>query len=348
MLDDTFRKAESAYRIGELFAGAGGMTLGAKMAGFGHVWANDIDADACETFRANLGRNVEVVCGPVQDLHLPPLAPIDGLAFGFPCNDFSMVGERNGTHGDFGPLYQWGVRALRHFRPSFFVAENVGGLASTQNGNDLRTILEALRTAGYRITPHLYRFEEYGVPQARHRIIIVGFRNDLGIAFTPPAPSSVRVTCREALEEPPIPKNALNNELTNQHPRVVERLSYIKPGENAFTAEIPPELRLRMRSGATISLIYKRLHPDRPAYTVTGSGGWRYSYVSLEGATCAHQPRASAAPDIPRLVRLPRRQGVGAEADRHGRSACRRAGDLSRCAQATPRRESETCRRCKP
>lgn len=289
------------YRIGELFAGAGGMTLGAKLAGFWHVWANDIDPDACQTLRTNLPLPKDgVACCPVQELDFRGLAPIDGLAFGFPCNDFSVVGERNGTAGHFGALYEWGVRALRHFQPSFFVAENVGGLASTKKGGDLKMILAALSSAGYDIVPHLYRFEEHGVPQARHRIIIVGFREDLGIWFRPPPPRPDRITCREALERPPIPPDAPNNERTRQHPRVVARLGYIKPGQNAFTADIPESLRLRMRSGATISLIYKRLHPGRPAYTVTGSGGGgthMYHWKEPRALTNRERARLQTFPD---------------------------------------------------
>ena len=298
-------RAMTDYRIGELFAGAGGMALGAKLAGFDHVWANDIDPDACRTFQANLGRHSEVINRPVQDLDLHCLAPIDGLAFGFPCNDFSVVGERNGTAGHFGALYEWGVHALRHFQPSFFVAENVGGLASTKKGGDLKMILAALRKAGYNIVPHLYRFEEHGVPQARHRIIIVGFRRDLGIWFRPPLPRPERITCREALEAPPISPTAPNHERTKQHPRVVARLGFIKPGENAFTADIPEPLRLRMRSGATISLIYKRLHPERPAYTVTGSGGGgthMYHWEEPRALTNRERARLQTFPDWFRFI----------------------------------------------
>ena len=71
---------------------------------------------------------------------------------------------------------------------------------------------------------------------------------------------------------PPIPANALNNELTRQSATVVERLTHILPGQNAFTADLPEHLRLNIK-GAKISQIYKRLEPDKPSYTVTGSGG---------------------------------------------------------------------------
>jgi len=79
-------------------------------------------------------------------------------------------------------------------------------------------------------------------------------------------------TCRDAIEKPPIPKDAPNNELTKQSPDVVKRLRHIKPGQNAFTADIPEDLQLNI-TGAKISQIYRRLDPDKPAYTITGSGG---------------------------------------------------------------------------
>lgn len=295
-----------AYRIGELFAGAGGMALGASLArydghGFIHEWANDIDRDACRTLKANLKFPARAVhhC-PVEELDFEKLGRIDGLSFGFPCNDFSMVGQRNGILGRFGSLYEWGILALQHLQPSFFVAENVNGLASSGKKKDFETILAAMKSAGYNICPHKYRFEEYGVPQARHRIIIVGFHNSLGLSFSPPSPSAHRVSCKEALECPPITESVANNERTAQHPRVVARLKHINPGENAFTAKLPPDLRLNMRSGATISQIYRRLDPDRPSYTITGSGGGGthvYHWEEARALTNRERARLQTFPD---------------------------------------------------
>ena len=255
------------------------MALGAhnakeQLVSFEHVWANDMDRDSCATFRENLRIPRErVICCRVENLDFRRLCGIDGLVFGFPCNDFSMVGERNGIGGEYGRLYQWGVKALQHFQPLFFVAENVSGLSSSGASDDFGYILRSFVDAGYSVSHKLYRFEEYGIPQRRHRIIIVGFRNDLGVHFDHPEPTHIGnpVTAKIALAN--IPRDAANNELTNHPPHVVERLGYIRPGENVFTANLPDRLRLRMNSGATISQIYRRLHPDRPSYTVTGSGG---------------------------------------------------------------------------
>src|SRR4030043_2160606 len=100
---------------------------------------------------------------------------------------------------------------------------------------------------GYRLTTHLYRFEDYGVPQCRHRIVIIGIRKDLHLEFKVPAPTTPlkHMSAREAIENPPIPPNAANNELTRQSELVIERLKYIPPGENAWYEGIPEHLRLR-------------------------------------------------------------------------------------------------------
>ena len=296
---------EVEYRVGELFAGAGGMALGVRRArirenGFIHAWATDKDRDACQTLKSNLSMpEGSVICSPVEELNFTDMPSIDGLVFGFPCNDFSVVGDRQGISGRYGGLYRWGVKALKKFQPAFFVAENVGGLKSSGGNKDFNIILSALRRVGYRTFPHTYRFEEYGVPQTRHRMIIVGFRRDLGLTFSHPEPDGrPPKTCSEALAE--IPPDASNHELTKQSERVVKRLKHIRPGENAFTANMPEHLKLKLKSGATISQIYRRLRPDSPAYTVTGSGGGGthvYHWKENRALTNRERARLQTFPD---------------------------------------------------
>jgi DNA (cytosine-5)-methyltransferase 1 len=138
------------------------------------------------------------------------------------------------------------------------------------------------------------------VPQTRHRIIIVGLDNNLGKKFAVPAPTTPTqpITARQALEEPPIPTHAPNQQLTKQSAQVVERLRYIRPGENVWNANLPEHLRLNVK-GAKLSQIYRRLHPDQPAYTLTGSGG---------GGTHGyhwHEPRALTNRERARLQTFP-------------------------------------------
>lgn len=295
------------FKLGELFCGPGGIALGAHHAdvnGFQikSVWANDYDKDTCETYQKNIGvhSDVKVHCKDVRKLDISKLESIDAFAFGFPCNDYSIVGEQKGMDGVFGPLYTYGVKVIKKFQPKWFIAENVSGLRNANDGNAFNQILNDLFNQGYDLVPHLYKFEEYGVPQARHRLIIVGIRKDQGVHFKIPAIThSKPVTCREAIENPPIPENALNNDKTKQSDVVIERLKHIKPGENAFTAKIPKELQLNVK-GAKISQIYKRLDPSKPAYTITGSGGGGthvYHWVENRALTNRERARLQTFPD---------------------------------------------------
>ena len=297
------------YKLGELFCGPGGIAWGATNARIEnndfrivHGWASDYDHDTCETYRNNIcpdNRN-SVFEEDVRKLDYSKLAPIDALAFGFPCNDYSVVGEQKGMEGNYGPLYSYGVQALIRFQPQWFLAENVGGLRNANEGRAFSKILGEMQAAGYTLYPHLYQFEDYGIPQARHRIIIVGIRNDLNVEFRVPSPANYRIkTCKEAIEEPPISDNATNNEPTRQSPAVVERLRYIQPGENAFTADLPENLQLKV-IGARISQIYKRLDPSKPAYTVTGSGGGGthiYHWSEPRALTNRERARLQTFPD---------------------------------------------------
>lgn len=301
-----------SFKLGELFCGPGGIALGAKSALHNkfkvkHVWATDYDVDTCNTYAENIcdGNKSSVICEDIRKLDIEKLksiSDIDALAFGFPCNDYSAVGEKKGINGEFGALYKYGVKVLEEFKPKWFLAENVEGLSSSDDEGALKKILLDLFNAGYSVYPHLYSFDKYGVPQARKRIIIIGIRKDINVRFYPPSPASfanIDTTCRNAIENPPIPLSADNNEHTAHTKSVIERLKYIKPGENAFTADIPSHLQLNVK-GAKISQIYKRLDPNKPAYTVTGSGGGgthMYHWSEPRALTNRERARLQTFPD---------------------------------------------------
>ena len=270
------------FKLGELFSGPGGLGWAASRAENSHArivhqWATDYDADTCRTYASNVCSDPEdesVLQADIRNLDyqlLHDLGDIDGLAFGFPCNDFSIVGERRGFEGEFGPLYTYGIEALRQFQPDWFLAENVGGIRGN-GGAALKQIFHDMVDAGYTIYPHYYRFEQYGVPQSRHRMIVVGIRKDIDVQFRVPSPepySDVDVTARTALSR--IPDWATGQELTRQSATVVERLEHIPAGGNAWVPDMPPHLQINTQT--KLSSIYRRLDPAKPAYTVTGSGG---------------------------------------------------------------------------
>lgn len=276
------------FKLGELFSGPGGLGLAAsgasarvEAASISHAWATDYDADTCTTYARNvLGADSirhdhprptdspTVYCADICKMDTELLPAIDALAFGAPCNDFSQVGERKGFGGDYGPLYRYGVNVLASHQPKWFLFENVGGI----RGDGLNTIMSDFEALGYRLYPHYYDFSDYGVAQKRKRVIIIGIREDCDVEFAIPAPFKSDVSARTALYG--ISPTAANNEPARTNAMTIERLNHIKPGQNAWTADLPEHLRINTKT--TISSMYRRLDPNKPSYTVTGSGGGGY------------------------------------------------------------------------
>ena len=119
------------FKLGELFSGPGGMALGAMRAkvqngslhSIEHAWANDFDSSSCATYLQNICPESPntVICQDVRELDIDKLDPIDAFAYGFPCNDFSLVGEKKGFDGTYGPLYTYGLKIIDKFKPKFFL-----------------------------------------------------------------------------------------------------------------------------------------------------------------------------------------------------------------------------------
>ncbi|ANE45247.1 cytosine methyltransferase [Paenibacillus swuensis] len=309
------------FKKGELFNGPGGFAWGAKQVkvihpvtneefSIEHTWSNDYCESACDTYTYNIcpDRPETVHRGDVRNLNINTLENIDGFIYGFPCNDFSQVGEKKGFDGTFGPLYSYGIQVMNHHNPLWFIAENVGGLQSANEGKAFIKILtdmsEAGNFGGYRLTPHLYNFADYGVPQSRQRILIVGIRRDLNMEFKVPAPTHgpgrefSYKTSFEALMNDPIFKDTPNHDMPVHNARVIQFLKHIPEGQNAWYEGIPEEMRLKVK-GAKMSQIYRRLDRSTPSYTVTGSGGGGTSMYHWE------EPRALTNRERARLQTFP-------------------------------------------
>ena len=298
------------YRLGELYCGPGGLAYGALTSksddgslDIAHAWANDYDHDTCLTYTKNIcpDNPASEHEGEDKDLDIKSLGAIDAFAYGFPCNSFSQVGEHKGIANEkFGQLYWYGIEVLRTYQPEWFIAENVSGIRSA-GGNDFQIILQDMRESGYKLTTNLYKAEEYGIPQMRHRVIIVGIRDDIDVDFKVPSTipyQGIDVSSRTALSD--ISDDAPNNEVRKLSDKVVRRLSYINPGENVWKAEekgLPEELRIKTRT--KISQIYRKLDPDKPSYTITASGGggtFGYHWTNRE-LTNRERARIQTFPD---------------------------------------------------
>lgn len=180
-------------KVISLFAGCGGLDLGFtggfeslgkkyKKHNFDLIWANEVEKDFCRTFKENFKH--DIVCADIRDvidekkgklLENPLPKNADIVLGGFPCQDFSLAGKRRGFgNSKRGLLYQSMVEVVRRTRPLIFVGENVRGLMSMDKGQALKTIIKEFTDLGYNVTTKLYLAADYGVPQMRERILIVG------------------------------------------------------------------------------------------------------------------------------------------------------------------------------
>ncbi|MCC8433456.1 DNA cytosine methyltransferase [Brevibacillus sp. M2.1A] len=173
------------YSVVSLFAGAGGLDTGLKMAGFNVIWANEIDKDACETYVANHPETY-VERGDVRNVKSFPKA--DLVVGGYPCQGFSLAGNRLMTD-ERNYLYREFVRCLRQANPKFFIAENVKGLLTMAGGQIIEAMIQDFRNEGYIVNHHLVNAKDYGVPQDRERVLIIGVREDVDFKYEFPNPT---------------------------------------------------------------------------------------------------------------------------------------------------------------
>lgn len=204
------RKTNKPMTVVSLFSGCGGMDLGFiggfeflghiyGKTGFKIVWANEISSAACKTYKQNIGSHIVEgdICEAIN--HLPNEA--DVVIGGFPCQDISINGKMLGINGKRSSLYTYIVEAVKKIRPKVFVAENVGGLLLKKNAGSFEKIMADFNALGYDVSYRLYHAEEYGVPQTRDRIFIVGIQQGLP-EFVPPMPiDSIPITAKLAMED---------------------------------------------------------------------------------------------------------------------------------------------------
>ena len=192
------------YTHVSLFAGAGGLDLGFENAGFKTIWANDFDHDACETHK--LWSSAKVVEGDIGKVDFSTIPDSDIISGGFPCQGFSLAGPRK-IDDSRNSLYRYFVELVRQKQPKIFVAENVKGLLTLGGGQIADAILSDFSDKGYNVTISLVNAADYGVPQDRQRIIIVGVKKEYGKKFVMPEPFDKQVTLKEALKDLPDPKD---------------------------------------------------------------------------------------------------------------------------------------------
>lgn len=193
----------SDFRVVSLFSGAGGMDLGFEKAGFDIVWANDFFKEAVESYKKNVSKNV--VYGDITKIDSSEIPDnIDLVIGGFPCQGFSVANTKRSMRDERNFLYKEMLRIIKDKNPKFFVAENVKGLLSMEKGKVFEMIKKDFESLGYKVDAKLLNAAEYGVPQARERLVIIG--NRLGIENPFPTPThwvdSKQYKSKKGLKDP--------------------------------------------------------------------------------------------------------------------------------------------------
>lgn len=251
-------------RVVSLFSGAGGLDLGFIESGFKVVWANDNYVDAAETYRKNIGRHMQV--GDICEISSCKVPDCEVIIGGFPCQGFSVANVKRSAKDSRNRLYLEMLRIIKDKKPDHFVAENVRGLMSLDGGKVLEMIVKDFKRAGYRVKYKLLNAADYGVPQIRLRIVIIGTRKDLAKEISFPEPSHADPLTNPG--PPARPWVSVGEALRDLPP----------PGERC---DIPNHTYSKYKLNYNGYLGHRPLDPTRPAPTVTGRGDEKGGVVVL-------------------------------------------------------------------
>jgi DNA (cytosine-5)-methyltransferase 1 len=267
-------KAKKKFTVLELFAGAGGLALGLEKAGFETVGLVEIDKYASQTLRQNrpLWNVIENDIIDVSEKgiynYIPTNIEIDLLSGGYPCQSFSYAGYKKGLDDVRGTMFFYYAKILEQLKPKMFLAENVKGLITHDNGNTLKTMLSVFENIGYNVTYHILKANDFNVAQKRERTVIIGIRNDLNLTYLPPKPYDYKPVLRDVLTNVPSSQG-------EQYPEKKRKiLDLIPPG--GYWRDLPENLAKQYMgksyySGGGRTGMARRISWDEPCLTLTCS-----------------------------------------------------------------------------
>jgi DNA (cytosine-5)-methyltransferase 1 len=190
--------SKSKKTVAALFAGAGGLDLGFKRAGFNVLWANEYDKDIWQTYEANFP-STKLDRRSISQISSSDVPAIDGIIGGPPCQSWSEAGAARGIKDQRGKLFWEYMRILEARKPLFFFAENVSGILFDRHRKAFDSILNGFIKLGYNVSFGLLNANDYGVPQDRERVIIVGYRVETQKFFVPPPIDAIKPTLKDAI-----------------------------------------------------------------------------------------------------------------------------------------------------
>jgi len=246
----------SKFKFIDLFAGIGGIRLGFESVGGECVFSSEFDEDACKTYEANFGEHPS---GDITKIDAADIPDFDILLGGFPCQAFSIIGKKEGFANETcGTLFFEIERILKEKRPPAFMLENVRNLTAHDSGNTFNVIYEHLTALGYHVHAKVLNALDFGVPQKRERIIIVGFLDNVDFHFPDPIPVEERQTLKDILETEVDPKYYVRSEIRASRLERLNDKDYPKPyisHENMAGSVTPHPYSSALRAGASANYI---------------------------------------------------------------------------------------------
>lgn len=246
----------NSFRFIDLFAGIGGIRLGFESVGGHCVFSSEFDEDACKTYEANFGEHPS---GDITKIDAKDIPDFDILLGGFPCQAFSIIGKKEGFANETcGTLFFDIERILKEKKPAAFMLENVRNLTAHDNGKTFRIIKEHLEKLGYYVYAKVLNALDYGVPQNRERIIIVGFLENVDFSFPDPIPESERTILSDILENNVDKKYYVRDAIRESRLARLRDKNYPKPyisHENMAGSITPHPYSSALRAGASANYI---------------------------------------------------------------------------------------------
>jgi len=254
------------YKVIELFAGAGGTTLGFHNAGLQHTLLTDWDKDAIATLKRNMPK-YKVLQEDITKINFKGMKA-DIVEGGFPCQAFSFAGKKMGFEDARGTMFFEFARCVKEVKPKIAVGENVRGLLKHDNGKTLKVITKILKDLGYRVTYKILRAQYLDVPQKRERLIILAVRKDINVPFLFPKEKDYIISLREAL------KNCPTSDGQKYTKRKKKILSLVPPG--GYWKDLPENLQKEYMQasyfmGGGKTGMARRLSWNEPSLTLTCS-----------------------------------------------------------------------------
>ena len=265
-------------KIISLFCGAGGLDLGLIQQGHEVVWANDNDADAVATYRKNISSHV--VCADICDIDSGEIPDAEVVVGGFPCQGFSQANQKRCAEDERNQLYIEFLRIVREKQPKWFLAENVRGILSLDNGRAIARIESDFRKVGYRVDKQLFNVADFGVPQSRQRVIIAGTRCDLPYSMDYPFPKPTHSGAVQRRKGVPNREDLLPDAMLPAWKTVGEALKQIpEPSENG---RLPNHVGSLYKVTNRNFTGHRETDPDKPSPTILARGNGK-------GGVCAIQ-----------------------------------------------------------